>query len=61
MKKIVIIGGGAAGAKAASKSKRLNPQNHVELYTRDENISISLCGLPYYIEGSVDDDGKTKN
>ncbi len=55
MKKIVIIGGGAAGAKAASKSKRLNPQNHVELYTRDENISISLCGLPYYIEGSVDD------
>ena len=55
MKKIVIIGGGAAGAKAASKSKRLNPENHVELYTSDKNISISLCGLPYYVEGSVDD------
>ncbi len=58
MKKIVIIGGGAAGAKAASKSKRLNPENHVELYTRDDNIAISLCGLPYYIEGSVDDINK---
>ena len=55
MKKIVIIGGGAAGAKAASKAKRLNPDNHVELYTREDNIAVSLCGLPYYIEGAVND------
>lgn len=53
MKKIVVIGGGAAGAKAASKAKRLNPKNHVELYTRSEEIAYSLCGLPYFIEGSV--------
>ena len=58
MKKIVIIGGGAAGAKAASKAKRLNPENQVELYTKDNNIAVSLCGLPYYIEGSVDDINK---
>ena len=58
MKKIVIIGGGAAGAKAASKAKRLNPDNHVELYTEEEHIAVSLCGLPYYIEGSVDDINK---
>ncbi len=54
MKKIVIIGGGAAGAKAASKAKRINPENSVELHTDDTNISVSLCGLPYYIEGSVE-------
>lgn len=53
MKKIVIIGGGAAGAKAASKAKRLNPNNQVELYTRSSEIAYSLCGLPYFIEGSV--------
>jgi len=53
MKKIIVIGGGAAGAKAASKAKRLNPKNHVELYTRESIIAYSLCGLPYYIEGSV--------
>ena len=53
MKKIVVIGGGAAGAKAASKAKRLNPNNQVELYTRTNEIAYSLCGLPYFIEGSV--------
>lgn len=53
MKKIVVIGGGAAGAKAASKAKRLNPNNQVELYTRNSEIAYSLCGLPYFIEGSV--------
>ncbi len=58
MKKIIVVGGGAAGAKAASKAKRLEPNNHVELYTRDDNIAYSLCGLPYYIEGSVDDINK---
>ena len=58
MKKIVITGGGAAGAKAASKAKRTNPENIVQLYTNDDNISVSLCGLPYYIEGSVDSTDK---
>ena len=53
MKKIIIIGGGAAGAKAASKAKRLEPKNHIELYTRESEIAYSLCGLPYFIEGSV--------
>ncbi len=53
MKKIILIGSGAAGAKAASKAKRLNPNNHVELYTREDIIAYSLCGLPYFIEGSV--------
>ena len=53
MKKIVVIGGGAAGAKAASKAKRLNPDNKIELYTRGKEIAYSLCGLPYFIEGSV--------
>lgn len=55
MKKIIIIGGGAAGAKAASKAKRQNPDNHIELYTKDSDIAYSLCGLPYFIEGSVKD------
>lgn len=53
MKKIIVIGGGAAGAKAASKAKRLDSKNHVELYTRSDKIAYSLCGLPYFIEGSV--------
>lgn len=58
MKKIIVIGGGAAGAKAASKARRLEPNNHIELYTREDKIAYSLCGLPYFIEGSVDDINK---
>ncbi len=55
MKKIVIIGGSAAGPKCAAKAKRLNQENEIEMYTNENVISYSACGLPYYIEGIVDD------
>lgn len=55
MKKIVVIGSGAAGAKAASKAKRLDSKNHIEIFTNSKYTSVSLCGLPYFIEGSVKD------
>lgn len=53
MKKIVIIGGCAAGPKVAAKAKRVNPKNIIELYTQENLISYSACGLPYFIEGVV--------
>lgn len=53
MKKIVIIGGCAAGPKAASMAKRINPENIVELYTKENVVSYSACGMPYYIGGDV--------
>lgn len=53
MKKIVIIGGCAAGPKAASKCKRINPENIVELYTLENMVSYSACGMPYFIGGIV--------
>lgn len=53
--KIVIIGGVAAGAKAAAKVKRLLPDAIVEIYTDDTHVSYSSCGLPYYIEGNFTD------
>ena len=53
--KIVIIGGVAAGAKAAAKSRRLLPESEIVLYTDDTHISYSSCGLPYYIEGNFED------
>ncbi len=53
--KIVIIGGVAAGAKAAAKIKRLLPDSKVEIYTDDTHVSYSSCGLPYYIEGNFID------
>ena len=53
--KIVIIGGVAAGAKAAAKSKRMLPDSSVDIYTQDTHVSYSTCGLPYYIEGTFKD------
>lgn len=53
--KIVIIGGVAAGAKAAAKSKRMLPDSEVHIYTQDTHVSYSACGLPYYIEGNFED------
>lgn len=53
--KIIIIGGVAAGAKAAAKSKRILPDAEVHIYTQDEYVSYSACGLPYYIAGDFAD------
>ena len=52
---IVIIGGVAAGAKAAAKAKRLLPSAKVTIYTQDNHVSYSSCGLPYYIQGNFED------
>ena len=53
--KIVILGGVAAGAKAAAKARRILPDAEINLYTDDTHISYSSCGLPYYIEGNFED------
>lgn len=53
--KIVILGGVAAGAKAAAKARRMLPDAEINLYTDDTHVSYSACGLPYYIEGNFED------
>ncbi len=54
--KIIIIGGVAAGTKAAAKIKRLKPDYEVIIYTSDTHVSYSACGFPYFIEGNFDDE-----
>ena len=53
--KIVIIGGVAAGAKAAAKCRRLLPDAQIDIYTQEKYVSYSACGMPYYIEGNFED------
>lgn len=49
--KVIIIGGVAAGAKTAAKTKRTLPDSEVHIYTKDNFVSYSACGMPYYIGG----------
>ena len=51
--KVVIIGGGAAGPKTAAKLRRENKSLKIDLYTQEDIISYSACGLPYYIENII--------
>ncbi|GFO70846.1 pyridine nucleotide-disulfide oxidoreductase [Geomonas limicola] len=51
--RIVVIGANAAGAKAASKAKRSNPEAEVVLIDRGTFISYGACGIPYYVSDAV--------
>ncbi len=54
-RRIVVIGGVACGPKAACRVKRLDPSVEVLLMEKGEEISYGACGLPFYLEGQVDD------
>ena len=51
--KIVIIGAVAAGSKCAFKLKREKPEFDITIYTLEDVVSYSACGLPYYIGGQI--------
>ncbi|MCU0858222.1 MAG: FAD-dependent oxidoreductase [Pontiellaceae bacterium] len=52
---VIIIGGVAAGPKAASRINRLCADAEVTLIEKGELLSYAGCGLPYYISGLVKD------
>jgi len=51
--KVVIIGGVAAGPKAAAKINRLDPDADVTIVEKGQLLSYAGCGLPYYVAGIV--------
>lgn len=53
--KIVIIGGSAAGPKAAAKARRMDEFADITLIQRESELSMASCGYPYYIGGTFDD------
>ncbi len=52
--RILVIGGVAAGTKAAAKLKRLNRGAEITLITKGQEISYAGCGLPYYVGGVIE-------
>ena len=60
-KKIVVVGGVAAGPKAACRVKRLLPDAEVTMIDQDSLISYGGCGIPYYVSGDVADDSALRS
>lgn len=55
MKEIIVIGGSAAGLKAACRAARLMPDVKVRVLEQSPHFACSTCGLPYFLSGDVDD------
>jgi NADPH-dependent 2,4-dienoyl-CoA reductase/sulfur reductase-like enzyme len=56
--RIIVIGGVAAGTKAAAKAHRVDPNNEIILYQDESEVSYSACGMPYVISGVIVDERK---
>ncbi len=50
---VVIIGGGAAGLKAASRIRRKDAEANITVVEAGKYVSLGRCGLPYYVGGLV--------
>ncbi|QGY39085.1 pyridine nucleotide-disulfide oxidoreductase [Pseudodesulfovibrio cashew] len=53
--KIIVVGGSAAGPKAAARAKRLDESADVTLLQKAPELSMASCGYPYYIGGNFDE------
>jgi len=54
-KRIIIIGGSAAGPKAAAKARRLDENAEIIIIQKAPDLSMASCGYPYYVGGFFDD------
>ncbi len=52
-KRIVIIGGVAAGATAAARARRLDEEADITIIERGPYVSFANCGLPYFISRDI--------
>jgi NADPH-dependent 2,4-dienoyl-CoA reductase/sulfur reductase-like enzyme/rhodanese-related sulfurtransferase len=56
--KIIVIGGSAAGPKAAAKARRIMQDAEITIIQKGRYLSMASCGYPYYVGGVFED--KTK-
>ena len=52
-KRLVVVGGVAAGPKSAAKARRCDPEMEIVIYQEEEEISYAGCGLPYFVSGMI--------
>jgi NADPH-dependent 2,4-dienoyl-CoA reductase/sulfur reductase-like enzyme len=52
-KRILVVGGVAAGTSAASKARRIHPDSDIKIIQEENVVSYGACGIPYVIEGMI--------
>lgn len=52
--RIVVIGSVAAGTSVAAKARRNSEVNEIVVYEKGTDISYSVCGMPFYLGGAVE-------
>ncbi|MCW9066257.1 MAG: FAD-dependent oxidoreductase [Ignavibacteriaceae bacterium] len=52
-KRIIVVGGNAAGPAAAAKAKRVNPNAKVTLFEASSFISTGTCEIPYVLSDEI--------
>ncbi len=57
-RRVVIVGGVAAGPKTAARILRLDPDAEVTIVERGRFLAYSGCALPYYVSGVVADQAR---
>lgn len=53
--KIVVVGGVAGGASAATRARRLDESAEIVMFEHGPDVSFANCGLPYYVGGEIVD------
>lgn len=51
--KVLIVGGVAGGAGAATRLRRLDENAEIIMFEKGAYISYANCGLPYYVGGTI--------
>ncbi len=52
-KRLIVVGGVAAGMSAAARARRTDPNLEIMVFERTGYVSYGSCGLPYFIGGVI--------
>lgn len=52
-RRVIVIGGVAAGMSAATRLRRLEESARITVLERGDHVSFANCGLPYYVGGVI--------
>ena len=53
-RRLVVIGGSDAGISAGLRARELDPTAEVTVVVADAYPNFSICGIPYYVSGDVE-------